>query len=95
MAYAVAYEVPSNERLYHQVKERIGEMPASLKVQLVVTTPSGLRHISVWDTKQDWQEFRDGRIRPAVNGVLAGMGIAEPPAPEEEELSVVDVYGRT
>ena len=64
-------------------------------MQLVVKNGRGLRHIQVWESKEQWEQFRDDTVRPAVNRVLAAVGIPEPPQPVEEPLEVVDVLGLT
>lgn len=94
MSYALAYEVPSDERLYRRIKEQLGPAPAAMRLQLVVKTDAGLRHIFVWDSRQEWETFRDEAVRPAVNAVLAEIGVPAPPPPAEEELQVVDVMAR-
>jgi hypothetical protein len=93
MPYACAYEVPGGEEMYRRVKSEIGPTPPDgLVVQLVVKNRRGLRHIQVWDSKDQWEQFRDGKVRPAVNRILATMGIPEPPTPVEETMQVVDVW---
>jgi len=92
MTYGFAYEVPGDEAMYQRVKSEIGgTLPAGLVVQLVVKNGRGLRHIQVWESKEQWEQFRDDKVRPAVNRVLAAVGIPEPPQPVEQPLEVVDV----
>jgi hypothetical protein len=45
----------------------------------------------VWTSKDAWLTYRDGHVQPAVQSLLAEVGIAEVPPPAEEELAVVDV----
>lgn len=93
MAYAISYDAPGDPDLYRLVSERIGpEPPDGLMVQVVTATEAGLRHLNVWESKEQWEAFRDGRVRPAVGSVLEQLGI--PPlrqAPAEHELDLVDV----
>ena len=93
MPYACSYKVPADEHLYRKVKSEIGEeAPKGLVVHLVVESEGGLRHIGVWDTRSDWERFRDERIQPAVGKVLTAAGFSQlPPRPVEEEMAVVDV----
>ena len=93
MPYACSYKVPADEQLYRRVKSEIGEeAPKGLVVHLVVESEGGLRHIGVWDTRSDWERFRDERIQPAVGKVLTAAGFSQlPPRPVEEEMAVVDV----
>jgi hypothetical protein len=58
-----------------------------------LTPDSGLRHIGVWDSQEDWQRFHDARVQPAVHTVLTAAGFTEmPPDPPVEELKLVDVW---
>ena len=93
MSYACQYDVPTDERLYQQVKSLIGEKPPTgLVVHLVVSHERGLRHTTVWESQADWERFRTERVQPAVEKVLTAAGFAEvPPRPVEVELHVVDL----
>jgi hypothetical protein len=94
MSYAMLYDVPADEEMYRQVNAAIGdEKPDGLVVHLVLQADSGLRHIDVWDSQQDWQRFRDDRLEPAVRAVLTAAGLTEmPPAPRVQEFKLVDVW---
>jgi hypothetical protein len=93
MPYAFYYDVPGTEELYRRVKAEIGEeAPKGLLVQLVVRQDGGLRHFNVWESRQDWDRYRQERVGPAVGRVLAAAGVApRPPEPVEQRLEVVDV----
>lgn len=93
MSYALLYDVPGDEHIYRRVKAEIGdERLRGLVVHLVVKSDMGLRHIEVWESKEDWEHFRDERVRPAVDKVLAAAGVpGNLPAPVEQSLDVVDV----
>ena len=93
MAYAVQYDVPATEQFYSAVKAEIGdEQPEGLVVHLVVKRDAGLRHIGVWDSREDWERFRRERVGPALGKVFAAAGSdRRPPQPEEHEMDVVDV----
>jgi hypothetical protein len=92
--YAVTYEVPAGADMYQRVKVEIGEeQPDGMVVHFVVRTERGLQHYEVWDTKADWERFRDDRVRPAVDKVMASVGFTDPvPPPVENELEVIDVW---
>ena len=94
MAYAVNYVVPGNEQIYAKVKAEIGdETPDGLVVHFVVKSEGGLRHFEIWDSKQDWERFRDDRVEPAVGKVLSAIGFEGPrEAPVEQVMDVVDVW---
>jgi hypothetical protein len=93
MSYAMLYDVPADEGMYRQVNAAIGdEKPEGLVVHLVLQADTGLRHIGVWDSQQDWQRFRDERLEPAVHAVLTAAGFTEmPPGPQVQEFKLVDV----
>jgi hypothetical protein len=65
------------------VRAELGdEQPEGLVVQLVVKSGGGLRHLNVWESRQDWERYRAERVGPAVGKVLAADGIARrPPEP--------------
>jgi hypothetical protein len=92
MPYTFFYDVPADAAMYERVKQAIGdESPKGLVVHLVVQAETGLRHIDVWDSEQDWQRFHDERVEPAVHSVLAAVGFTEmPPDPPFQVLELVD-----
>ena len=92
--YAFSYEAPGNEAIYNRVKAMLGEEPEGLVLHMVDKIPGGLRHLNVWRSKEDWETYRDGTVRPVLNKLLAEMGIPEPPLPAEKTLDLVDIYAR-
>jgi hypothetical protein len=87
--------VPGTEELYQRIKAEIGEPPKGQVVLLVAKCDGGLRHFNVWESRQDWERFRQERVGPAVGKVLAAAGITErPPEPVEQRLDVVDIMVR-
>jgi hypothetical protein len=94
MSYAMLYDVPADEEMYRRVNKAIGdEMPEGLVVHLVLGAESGLRHIEVWDSQQDWQRFHDERLEPAIHAVLTESGLTEMPSgPRVQEFKLVDVW---
>jgi hypothetical protein len=93
VSYAFYYDVPGDEALYQRVKDRIGQEAATGQLlHLVTKIDGGLRHVNVWQTKDDWQRYQRERIGPAVGAVLAASGIPAPgSAPVEQELQLVDL----
>lgn len=94
MAYACFYDSPGDERIYAKVKAEIGEhQPHGLVAQLVSKLETGgLRHIAVWESREQWERFEAERVAPAVGKVLAGMGVIEPPpCLAVTEIDLVDV----
>jgi len=94
MSYALLYDVPADEEMYRRVNEAIGdEKREGLVVHLVLQAESGLRHIGVWDSRLDWQRFRDERLQPAVHAMLAAAGFTQmPPNLPVQEVKLVDVW---
>ena len=90
----MVYDVPGTEDTYRRVKAAIGdEQPKGLVAHLVVGTDTGLRHIGVWDSREDWQRFHDERVQPAVHAVLTSAGFTQmPPDPPVQELRLVDLW---
>ena len=94
MAFGCAYDVPANEETYVKVKAQIGEdVPEGLVLQVVSKAETGgLRHLMVWESREQWERFQAERVGPAVGKVLAGMGITEAPErPLITELDLIDV----
>lgn len=94
MAYAFQYDVPADEQFYARVKAEIGdEQPKALVVHLVLKRDGGLRHIGVWESKEDWERFREERVEPALDRVFAAAGFAQrPPQPDDQEMGLVDAW---
>lgn len=94
MPYAFHYDVPADEQFYRRVRAEIGdEQPEGLVAHLVVKRDGGLRHIEVWNTKEDWERFREDRANPALDKVFAAAGFAHrPPRPSEQEMVLVDAW---
>jgi hypothetical protein len=93
MTYAFYYDAPGTPQTYEMVsRELAAERPEGLVLQLVTRTERGLRHLNVWQSRQQWETFRDRKVRPAVATVLTRMGVPIPDGPPEEvELDLVDV----
>jgi hypothetical protein len=97
MAFGCLYDVPGNEEIYGKVKAEIGEeAPEGLILQVVSKAETGgLRHLMVWESREQWERFQATRVGPAVGRVLAGIGMTEaPPRPPVTELDLIDVVTR-
>jgi len=94
MTFAQVHDIPADEEMYRGIAAAIGdERPTGLIVHLAFRTEVGQRHLSVWQSKEDWHRFNDERVRPAVHGFLASAGFEEmPPDPPIDELDVLDVW---
>jgi hypothetical protein len=94
MAYAWMQEVPISMEVYQQLKAELGpEIPGGLIVHVVSQTERGLRYLDVWESKEDWERFRDVRLHPALGRVFSKIGF-QPPAgePPMQELDVREVW---
>ncbi len=76
MPYAFVQDVPVNERVYDQIRAKLGEEPPKgLIAHLAIKREGGLRYVDVWETQADWDRFREERVEPAVMEVLSSLGI--------------------
>jgi len=76
MAYGFVQDVPANEEMYRQIKARLGdEVPDGLVAHVALRRDEGLRYVDVWATEQQWERFREERLEPAVEAVLASYGL--------------------
>ena len=93
MAYAFSYDAPGTPEVDRLVSERLGsEPPDGLLVHVVTAAGAGLRHLNVWESKEQWERFRDTRVHSAVGSVLAELEIPAPVEPPVEHvLELVDV----
>ncbi len=93
MMYAFSYDAPGNPEMYRRISDRIGPArPSGLLVQVVTATGTGLRHLNVWESREQWEAFRDTQVRPAVAAVLGQLGVPAPTEPPvERPLDLIDL----
>ena len=60
------------KRLYPE-----GSLPAGFRIRMAGPTAGGWRVVTLWDSEEDWERFRDERLAPAVAGIGEGLGIVE------------------
>lgn len=94
MAIGFSYDVPGNPQIYAAVKAEIGPAaPAGLIAQIVLRVEHGLRHMMIWHTWQEWDEFRAARVEPAVRKVLTARDIPVPSDPPAiTRLDLIDIW---
>ena len=94
MPYAFTHDIPANAEIYGKIRGKLGsETPKGLVAHVVQQLEGGLRYIDVWETKQDWEAFRDERVHPVVTEVLAGYGIEHTgDGTTFEEIEVIDAW---
>ena len=95
MPYAFVQDVPGDERMYAEIRTRLGDAtPKGLVVHLALTNEGGgLRYVDVWDTVEDWERFRDEQLEAVVSDVLTAHGIPHDHSLiRTEETRAVDVW---
>jgi len=94
MTYACSYAVPAPVEMYRKVRRLMGDLaPDGMIAHLVIREKGFLRHIEVWNSEEEWTQFHDEHVEPAVHHVLRAAGFTEmPPDPSSVELELVDVW---
>jgi hypothetical protein len=93
MTYAFTYEVPITPETYARIKDGLGpQRPPGLIAHLAYRTETGLRYIEVWQAKDDWEAFADGRLHPVVHPLLQDLLGFIPPEPPQTMLDLVDAW---
>lgn len=94
MSYSFIQDVPIDENQYQEVRAAIGpDTPKGLIAHLVIRQDAGLRYIDVWDTQADWERFRDERVTPAVQRMMAAHGLPAPTSPApNQSIEVIDTW---
>jgi len=94
MAYGFVQDVPANDEMYREIKARLGEeRPAGLVAHVALQREAGLRYVDVWDTQEQWEQFREERLEPAVEAVLASHGLPHDHSQVTvTEFAVVDAW---
>jgi hypothetical protein len=94
MAVLVTQELPGvSQEMYDGVNERINAAagpPAGLIVHTSGPADGGWRIVDVWESADDFERFREERIRPAVMAYAQEAGV-EPPTPETTVSELHDV----
>jgi hypothetical protein len=94
MSYAFIQDVPADEAIYRKVQALLPtEPPAGLVAHLVIKREVGLRYVDVWESESEWLRFRDEHVEPAVECVLASVGIRHDHSlVSSEAIEVIDVW---
>ncbi len=70
MAVVVVAEIEGgNQDFYEQVTGKVmpgGELPDGAKVHIAGPIEGGWRVITVWDSEEQFQRFRDEQLAPAI-----------------------------
>lgn len=94
MPYAFIQDVPANEKIYDQIRARLGdEPPKGMVAHLAMKQDRGLRYVDVWETRDDWERFRVDRLEPIVGEVLASHGLPhDHTLVHTEDIDVIDTW---
>jgi hypothetical protein len=94
MTYAFIQDVPANEEMYAEIRAALGtEAPSGLIAHVVIKRDAGLRYVDVWETKADWDRFREDAVEPAVDAILDRIGIPHDHSLVSiEEIDVIDTW---
>lgn len=95
--YAFVQEVPIDERVYEDIRARLGDEPLrGLVVHLALRSEAGrLRYVDVWESEELCDRAFEERIHPAVRGALQEAGVRPTGEPGREVVEVVDVWRGT
>jgi hypothetical protein len=90
MAYALVQDVASSWEQYERATATMIEpVPEGLILHVAGPTDEGVRVIDIWQSKEAWERFREGRIAPA----LAALGGPARPEATFRDLEVARVVG--
>jgi hypothetical protein len=94
MAVLVTQELHGvSQEMYDGVNEKINAVagpPAGLIVHTSGPADGGWRIVDVWESAEDFERFREERIRPAVMAYAQEAGV-DPDAPETTVWELHDV----
>ena len=94
MAVLVTQELPGvSQKLYDGVNEKINAVagpPAGLIVHASGPADGGWRIVDVWESAEDFERFREERLRPAVMAYAQEAGV-DPGTPQTTLWELHDV----
>ena len=65
MAHAFVEDIPASWEQYEPLEAAIADaVPAGLILHVAGPTDDGVRTIEVWESREAWRRFRDGRPAP-------------------------------
>ena len=99
MPYAVIAEWAGgghDTRDYDEVTRRMGideDPPEGLIVHSAGTTPEGGFRISdVWETREDYEAFESGRLKPTIDEVISALPPDRQAEARPPQLSVYELH---
>jgi hypothetical protein len=76
---------------YDQVNERLGDEPPDGLISHTLGTSEGQAVMAdVWESREKFEAFREGRLNPALEDVVGSELFAQLPTPEREFYEVHD-----
>jgi hypothetical protein len=76
---------------YDQVNERLGDEPPEGLISHTLGTSEGQAVMAdVWESREKFDAFREGRLNPALKGLVGSEIFAQLPTPEREFYEVHD-----
>jgi hypothetical protein len=94
MTVLLELELPIRREDLEELSRRIGAAenpPDGLLVHTAVATPTGVRVVDVWDSQADYERFRDTRLMPTAEALMADNGMSTPPDLEPTCTEAFDV----
>jgi hypothetical protein len=85
MAVVVVGEIP-NQSVYDEVSSRVldnEQLPDGCKVHIAGPANGGFRVITVWDSEEQYQRFREEKLLPAIQEV---SGSSEGPTADVQPI---------
>jgi hypothetical protein len=80
MAVVVIGKVP-DQSTYEEVSSRVvaeGQLPEGCVAHIAGPTEEGFRVITVWDSEDQYQRFREEKLLPAIQEVASGEAEGPP-----------------
>jgi len=80
--------------LYDRVKPALdveGDPPEGLLAHMMGLRGEGFEVINVWETREHFDTFLDGRLRPAIKSVVGDEAYAAMPEAEREYVELHDI----
>ena len=86
MSVVVVGQIP-DQSVYEEVTSRVldnEQLPEGCRVHIAGPSSGGFRVITVWDSEEQYQQFRDEKLLPAIQEVSGGN--VEGPAAEVQQV---------
>jgi hypothetical protein len=81
MSVLLTQDIPLSREALEAVTTEMGvrlKPPDGLIVHLLTETPEGVHVMDLWESTEQYEQFRDARLNPAIGKVMADRGIVAP-----------------